>query len=154
MPFDKESWYSHATSTTPVPMDASQMSSNVSKTETVEQENDSYQYEQDQECDGDELFAVKGKGKGGFKGNCFNCGIGGHKVDRCWQRGKGKGFKGDCGNGKVDPKERDDAREIGQILATRGSFLGTIPIGTVKRVVLRSIRGRVSNLFLFSVQSA
>ena len=43
------------------------MSSNVSKTETVEQESDSYQYEQDQECDGDELFAVKGKGRGGFQ---------------------------------------------------------------------------------------
>ena len=38
-----------------VPMDVSQMSSNVSKTETVEQE-----------CDGDELFAVKGKAEGGF----------------------------------------------------------------------------------------
>ena len=46
-----------------VPMGVSQMSSNV---ETVEQMSDSYQYEQDQECDGDELFAVKGKGKGGF----------------------------------------------------------------------------------------
>ena len=51
------------TVTAPVPMDVSQMSSNVSKTETAEQENDSYQYEQDQEHDGDELFAVKGKGK-------------------------------------------------------------------------------------------
>ena len=53
--------------TVPVPTDVSQMSSNVSKTETVE--NDSYQNEQDQECDGNELFAVKGRGKGGFKGN-------------------------------------------------------------------------------------
>ena len=52
--------------TDPVPMDVSQMSSNVSKTETVEQKSDSYQYEQDPVCDGDELFAVKGKGKGGF----------------------------------------------------------------------------------------
>ena len=49
----------------PVPMDVSQTSSNVSKSETVEQENASYQDEQDQECGGDELFAVKGKGKGG-----------------------------------------------------------------------------------------
>ena len=46
----------------PFVMDVSQMSSNVSKTETVEQENDSYQYEQDQDCDGDELFAVTVKG--------------------------------------------------------------------------------------------
>ena len=53
--------------TVPVPMDVSQMSSNVSKTETVEQESDSHQYEQDQECDGYELFAVKGKGRGGFQ---------------------------------------------------------------------------------------
>ena len=52
-------------------MDVSQMSSKVSKTDDVEQESGSYQYEQDQECDGDELFAVKGKGKGGSKGNCF-----------------------------------------------------------------------------------
>ena len=49
-----------------VPMGVSQMSLNVSKTEAVEQENDTYQYEQDQECDGDELFAGKGKGKGGL----------------------------------------------------------------------------------------
>ena len=49
-----------------VPMDVSQMSSNVSKPETEGEESDSYQYEQDQECDGDEVFAVKGKGKGGF----------------------------------------------------------------------------------------
>ena len=81
--------------TTPVPMDVSQMSSNVSKTETDEQENDSYQCEQDQECDGDEVFAVKDKGKGGFKGTCFKCGMRGHKADRCWQKGKGKRGKGD-----------------------------------------------------------
>ena len=54
--------------TTPVPRDVSQMSSNALKNETVEQESNSYQYEQDQECHGDELFAVKGKGKGGLKG--------------------------------------------------------------------------------------
>ena len=48
--------------TAPVPMHVFQMSSNVSKSETVDQENDSCQYEQDQECDGDELFASKGKG--------------------------------------------------------------------------------------------
>ena len=71
--------------TTPVPMDVPEMSSNVSKTETDEQGNDSYQCEQDQECDGDEVFAVKGKGKGAFKGTCFKCGMRGHKADRCWQ---------------------------------------------------------------------
>ena len=81
--------------TTPVPMDVSQMSSNVSKPETEEQESDSYQDEQDQDCDGDEVYAVTGKGKGGFKGTCFKCGMRGHKIDRCWQRGKGKGSKGD-----------------------------------------------------------
>ena len=67
---------------------------------------------------------------------------------------KAKEARGTGRTEKVDPKERDGPREIGQILATRGTFLGTIPIGTVKRVVLRWIRGRVSNLFLFSVQSA
>ena len=48
---------------------------------------------------------------------------------------------------KVDAKERDGPREIGQILVTRGTILGTIPLGTVKRMVLRWIRGRKSNLF-------
>ena len=43
-----------------VPMDVSQISSNVSKSEKEGQESDSYQYEQDQDCDGGELFAVKG----------------------------------------------------------------------------------------------
>ena len=80
--------------TTPVPMDVSQVSSNVWKTETVEQESDSHQYEEDQECDGDELFAVNGKGEGGFKGTYFKCGMRGHKADRCWQKGEGKGGKG------------------------------------------------------------
>ena len=56
-------------------MDVPQMSSNVSKPETDEQESDTYQYEQDQECDGDEVFAVKGKRKGGFEGTCFKCGM-------------------------------------------------------------------------------
>ena len=48
---------------------------------------------------------------------------------------------------KVGPKERDGPREIGQILVTRGTILGTIPIGTAKLMVLRSIRGRLLNLF-------
>ena len=60
------------------------MSSNVSKAEKEEKESESYQHEQDQECDGGEVFVVKGKGKGGFKGTCFKCGIRGHKADRCW----------------------------------------------------------------------
>ena len=79
---------STAMKNTLVPMDVSQMSSNVAKSETEEQESDSYQYEQDQDGDGDELFAVKGKGKGGFKGTCFKCGMRGHKADRCWQKGE------------------------------------------------------------------
>ena len=47
-----------------------------------------------------ELFAVKGKGEGGFKGTCFKCGMRGHKADRCWQKGKGKGGKGDWEKGE------------------------------------------------------
>ena len=84
--------------TTPGPMDVSQMSSIVSKPETEEQESDTYQYEQDQECDGDEVYAAKGKGTGGFKG--FESGTRGHKADRCWQKGEGKGGKGDWEKGK------------------------------------------------------
>ena len=90
--------------TTPVPMDVSQMSSNVSKAEKEEQESESYQYEQDQECDGDEVFAVKGKDKGGFKGTCFKCGMRRHKADRCWQKGKGRESKGDWEKGKGGSK--------------------------------------------------
>ena len=93
-----------ATKNTSVPMDVSQRRSNVAKSETEEQESDSCQYEQDQDGDGDELFAVKGKGKGGFKGTCFKCGMRGHKADRCWQRGKGKGGKGDWEKGKGGSK--------------------------------------------------
>ena len=90
--------------TTPVPMDVSRMSSNVSNTEEVEQESDSNQYEQDQECDGDEVFAVKGKGKGGFRGSCSKCGMRGRKADRCWQKGEGKGGNGDWEKGKGGSK--------------------------------------------------
>ena len=90
--------------TPPVPMDVSQMSSNALKNETVEQESDSYQYEQDQECDGDELFAVKGKGNCGFEGTCFKCGMRGHKADRCWQKGKGKRGLSDWERGKGGSK--------------------------------------------------
>ena len=68
--------------TIPVPMDVSQMSSNALQNETVEQESDTCQHEQDQEEAGDELYAVNGKGKGGFKGTCFKCGMRGHKADR------------------------------------------------------------------------
>ena len=32
-----------------------------------------------------------------FKGTCFKCGMRGHKADRCSQKGKGKGGKGDLG---------------------------------------------------------
>ena len=54
---------------------------------------------------------------------------------------------------KVDPKERDDPKGNGQTLDTHGTILGTIPIGMAKRMVLRSIRGRLVNLFHISVQS-
>ena len=86
--------------TTPVPMDVSQMSSNALKNESGNQENDTYQHELDQDGEGDELYAVKGKGKGGFQGTCFKCGMRGHKADRCWQKGNGKGGKGEWETGK------------------------------------------------------
>ena len=92
--------------TTPVLVDVSQMSSMVSKPETEEQESDPYQYEQDQECDGDEVFAVKRKGKG-FKGTCFKCGMRGHKADRCWQKRKGKEARETGRKEKVDAKGKD-----------------------------------------------
>ena len=47
-----------------------------------------------------------------FRGTCFKCGMRGHKADRCRQKGKGKGGKGDWKT--VDQKERDGARETGQ----------------------------------------
>ena len=106
------------TKSTPVPMDLSQMSSNAAKSETEDQESDSNQYELDPDGDGDELFAVKGKGKGGFKGTCFKCGMRGHKADRCWQKGKGKGEIGK--KEREDRKEREDQKENGQIQDTRG----------------------------------
>ena len=49
-----------------VPMDVSQMSSNVSK-----QGSDPYQCERDRESDGDEVFPVKGKDTGGFLRDLF-----------------------------------------------------------------------------------
>ena len=73
-----------ATNNTPVPLDVSQMSPNVAKSETEEQESDACQFEQDQDGDGDKLFAVKGKGKGVFKGTFFKCGMRGHKADKFW----------------------------------------------------------------------
>ena len=138
--------------TSPVPMDVSQMSSDAFEDESVEQERDSYLYEPDQEGDGDELFAVKGKGKGGFKGTGFKCGMRGHKADRCWQ--KGKGGKGDWEKKKGDRKEREDQKENGQIQDIHGKIPGIIPTGTAKRMVLRLIRGQQLNLFPIFVQSA
>ena len=90
--------------TAPVPMDVFQMTWNVWRTETAEQEHDSCQYEQDQEYDGDELFAVNCEGKSSLKGKCFQCGMRGHKADRCWQKDKGKGGRRDSETGKGWPK--------------------------------------------------
>ena len=127
------------------------MSSNVSKPEIDEPESDSYQYEQDQECDGDEVFAVKGKGKGGFKGTWFKCGI--TKLIGAGRKENGKEARETGRKEKVDPKERDGPKENGQTLVTRGTILGIIPFGTAKRMVLRWIRGLLSNLLHISVQS-
>ena len=91
------------------------------------------------------MFAVNGKGKGGFKGTCFKCGVRGHKADRCWQKGKGEGGKGDWEKGKRWIQRKG--------MVTRGTILGTLPVGTAKRMVLKWIRGRLLNLFLISVQS-
>ena len=99
--------------TTLVPMDVSQMSPDVSKSEAEGQESDSYQYEQDQDCDGDELFAVKGKGKCGCKGTFLKCGMRGHKADRGWQKGKGEGGKGDRENGKGGYKGKGGSKGKG-----------------------------------------
>ena len=113
MSLNKESWYCHATSEHKHDRKDHNSSSNGCITDELEhletrfreeQESDSYQYEQDQECDGDEVYAVKGKGKGGFKGTCFKCGMTGHKADRCWQKGNGKGSKGDLVKGKGGSK--------------------------------------------------
>ena len=54
---------------------------------------------------------------------------------------------------KEDPKQREDQKEHGLIQVTRGIILGIKQIGTARRMVLRLIRGRLLNLFLFSVQS-
>ena len=90
--------------TTPVPMDVSQMSSNVSRLDKEEQESDSYKYEQYQECDGEEVCAAKGRGKGAFKGTSFQCGMREHTADRCWQKGKGKGSQGGWEKGEGGSK--------------------------------------------------
>ena len=130
------------------PKDVSQMSSNLSKSETVERENDSYQYEHDQECDGDELFAVKGKGKGGFERTWFKCGM--KRTQKLVDAGRKEKEKEARETGR---QEKEDPREIGRILVTRGTILGTIPTGSAKRMVLRWICGRLLNKFHISVQS-
>ena len=109
------------------------------------EKNDSYQYEQDRECDGDELFAVKGKGEGGFKLTCFKCGMRGHEADRCLQKGKGKGGKERLGDRKRWMQRKGDGpREIGQIPVTRGTILASSQLAR-QNVWL--------NLFVVSVQS-
>ena len=68
----------------------------------------------------------------------------------------GRKVKEENGTGRqdrVDPKERSRPKENGQPSVTGGTFLGTVPSGMAKRVVLRWIRGRLLNLFFTSVQS-
>ena len=78
------------------------------------------------------------RSKGGFKGTSFKCGTRGQKADRCWQKGTGKGSKGDWEKGKGESqRERDGPKENGQSLVTRGTVLGTIHTGTAKRTVLK-----------------
>ena len=113
------------------------------------QESDSYQYEQDQDCDGDELCA-RAKVKVVSRELASNVECEDTRLTDAGRKGKGKGGKGDRekGNGgtkgKVDPKERDDPRESGQVQVTRGTVLGIIPSGTARRKVLRWIRGQLT----------
>ena len=82
----------------------------------------------------------------------------GHKADRCWQRGKGKGEKEIERKEREYRKEKVEQKENGQIQVIRGTILGTTlgisRIGTARRMVLRPIRGQQLNLFLIFVQSA
>ena len=70
-----------------------------------------------------------------------------------WRKAKVKEARENGRQEKVDPKEWEGPREKGQTLVTRGTLLGTIPIGTAKRVVLKWTRGLLLNLFLISAQS-
>ena len=132
-------------------MDVSQLSSNVSKRETEEQENDSHQHEQDHEY-GDEVFAVKGKGKGGFQRDLFQVWNGEDtRLIDAGRKEKGKEARETGRKERDAPKERDGPKEQGQTLVTRGTVLGTIPLGTAKRTVLRWMRGHLLNLFHISL---
>ena len=69
------------------------------------------------------------------------------------QKGKRKGSKG------LGEKEKGGSKGKGwskgdQILATRGTVLGTIHSGSGKRTVLRWIRGRLLNVFAVSMNSS
>ena len=82
---------------TPVPMDVSQMCSDVPKSEAEGQESDSYQYEQDQDCDGDELCAVKGKDKKVVSRPASHVECEDTRQLDAGRKGKGKGGKGELG---------------------------------------------------------
>ena len=106
-----------AKTTLPVPMDVSQISSNVSKHETEEQEGVSYQYEQDQECGGDEVYVVKERVKVVSKEFVSNVEREDTKADRCWQRVKGKGSKVDWEKGKGGSRGKGVPKShVGQFL--------------------------------------
>ena len=116
MPFDKEvgtvtSRVSTTTNTptatktaTAVPMDVSQISSNVSKTEAEEvthTNTSKTRNAMETKC-----LLSRERAKVVSRERVFKCGMRGHKADRYWQKGKGqgKGSKGDWEKGKSGSK--------------------------------------------------
>ena len=134
-------------------MDVSQMSSNVSKPETEEHESDPYQYEHDQECDGDEVNAVKGKGKCCFKGTWFRCGMRGHSRSMLGERER-KRKQGRLGErNRWIQRERMVQKKMVKSWSHVGQFLVQFTVAPGKRTVTRWIRGRLWNLFLIPLCS-
>ena len=72
--------------TTPVPTNISQLSSNVSKTETENRRVHRTNTSKSRNAMETKRFAVKGKGKGGFKRTCFKCGMRGQSRSMLAER--------------------------------------------------------------------